>query len=258
MVILQFCLRLLAFNQTLTKASIVSIVAVMAMPGCSTPSAIPESYDLPTILDLQIPLAQKAILNYADEHDGQLPDTSLGEQLAIRAVKLRTRTTDELNATGENITINEFIDGGAYIYRSALDTFILASAGRVVQTKDGNIQSNLWFVYQGRYSHKGKIIDDKTWYLENADLFLDAMRSSGGQSRNDWNYSAWAIRQIYFAVSKANGKAAADALVDQFVKDAIETGIARVPSGMTPRQAAFGGAEGNSVTKPSLAPPASI
>ena len=111
--------------------------------------------------------------------------------------------------------------------------------------------------YQGRYTRDGKIIDDKTSYLENADLFINAMRSAGGQSNNDWNYSAWAIGRIYVAVTNAEGKAAADKMVDQFVKQAIATGLARVPNGMTPRQAAFGGVEGNPSTKSALSPPAS-
>lgn len=236
--------------------SAIIVLTIAALTGCSTPTAIPESYDLPTILDLQIPLVQQAILEYAQEHDDRLPETSLGEQIAIRAVKQRMRTIDELDATGQKITLKEFIDGGAYIYRPAKDTFILAAAGRVVRIQDGNVQSNIWFIYQGRYSRNGNIIDEKTSYLENADLFVDAMRSAGGQSQNDWNYSAWAIGRIYVAVTNADGKTAADKIVDQFVKEAIATGLARVPNGMTPRQAAFGGVEGNPSTKSALSPPA--
>jgi hypothetical protein len=82
------------------------------------------------------------------------------------------------------------------------------------------------------------------------------MRSAGGQSQNDWNFSAWAIGRIYVAITNAEGKAAADKMVDQFVKEAIATGLARVPNGMTPRQAAFGGVEGNPSTKSALSPPA--
>ena len=251
----KFVVALMTTAGKITSAFIV--LSLAAMTGCSTPPAIPESYDLPTILDLQIPLVQKAILEYAEEHGDRLPVTSLGEQIAIRAVKQRMRTIDELDAAGGKITLNEFIDGGAYIYRPAKDTFILAAAGRVVRIQDGNVQSNIWFIYQGRYSRHGNIIDEKTSYLENADLFVDAMRSAGGQSQNDWNFSAWAIGRIYVAITNAEGKAAADKMVDQFVKEAIATGLARVPNGMTPRQAAFGGVEGNPSTKSALSPPAS-
>ena len=251
----KFVVALMTTAGKITSAFIV--LSLAAMTGCSTPPAIPESYDLPTILDLQIPLVQKAILEYAEEHGDRLPETSLGEQIAIRAVKQRMRTIDELDAAGGKITLKEFIDGGAYIYRPAKDTFILAAAGRVVRIQDGNVQSNIWFIYQGRYSRHGNINDEKTSYLENADLFVDAMRSTGGQSQNDWNFSAWAIGRIYVAITNSEGKTAADKMVDQFVKEAIATGLARVPNGMTPRQAAFGGVEGNPSTKSALSPPAS-
>lgn len=251
----QFGFRLMTRAGSMTKTCIVLVLA--GISGCSTPSAIPESYDLPAILDLQIPLVQNAILEYAEEHEGQLPETSFGEQLAIRAVKQRSRSIDELDAAGEQITMNEFIDGGAYIYRPAKETFILAAAGRVVRIQKGQVKSFSWFAYQGRYSHQGKIIEEKTSYLENEALFVDAMRSAGGQSQNDWNYSAWAISRIYLAVSNADGKGFADKTVDDFVKQAIATGLARVPNGMTPRQAAFGGVEGNPKTTSALSPPAS-
>lgn len=243
--------------QSMTKAGIALALTVAAMSGCSTPSAIPGSYDLPTILDLQIPLVQKAILEYASEHDDRLPATSVGEQLAIRAVKERKRSIDEMDAAGNKITLIEFIDGGAYIYRPAKDEFVLSAAGRIVRVEQGKVQSCTWFAYQGRYNRNGKIVEEKTFYLENSDLFINAMRSAGGQSNNDWNFSAWAIGRIYVAVTNADGKSTADQMVDDFVKESIATGLARIPSGMTPRQAAFGGVEGNPQTKSALSPPTS-
>ena len=247
--------RLLTITGKFTSAFIVLTLA--AMSGCSTPSAIPETYDLPTILDLQIPLVHHAILEYAAKHEDRLPATSVGEQLAIRAVKERSRSIDEMDAAGDKITLTEFIDGSSYISRPAKDEFILSAAGRVVKVQQEIVQSYTWFAYQGRYTREGKIVDDKTSYLENADLFINAMRSAGGQSQNDWNYSAWAIGRIYVAVTNAEGKVAADKMVDDFIKRAIATGLARVPNGMTPRQAAFGGVEGNPSTKSALSPPAS-
>ncbi len=247
--------RFLTITGKITSALIV--LSLTAMTGCSTPSAIPDSYDLPTILDLQIPLVQHAILEYAGDHQDRLPATSVGEQLAIRAVKERSRSIDEMDAAGNKITLTEFIDGGSYISRPAKDEFILSAAGRVIRVQQEQVQSYTWFAYQGRYTRDGKIIDEKTTYLENADLFINAMRSAGGQSSNDWNYSAWAIGRIYLAVTNAEGKGTADKFVDDFIKEAIATGLARVPSGMTPRQAAFGGVEGSPSTKSALSPPAS-
>ena len=104
----KLCFRLLTITGKFTSAFIVLTLA--AMSGCSTPSAIPETYDLPTILDLQIPLVHHAILEYAVEHEDRLPATSVGEQLAIRAVKERSRSIDELDAAGDKITLTEFID----------------------------------------------------------------------------------------------------------------------------------------------------
>jgi hypothetical protein len=250
----KIAVALMTTTGKITSAFIV--LSLAAMTGCSTPSAIPETYDLPTILDLQIPLVQQAILKYVQEHDDRLPATSVGEQLAIRAVTERSRSIDEMDAAGDKITLTEFIDSGSYIFRPAKDEFILSAAGRIVRVQQETIQSYTWFAYHGRYSLNGNIIDEKTSYLENADLFVDAMRSADGQSQNDWNYSAWAIGRIYVAVTNAEGKAAADKMVDQFVKEAIATGLARVPNGMTPRQAAFGGVRGNPSTKSALSPPA--
>ena len=133
--------RLLTITGKFTSAFIVLTLA--AMSGCSTPSAIPETYDLPTILDLQIPLVHNAILEYAAEHEDRLPATSVGEQLAIRAVKERSRSIDEMDAAGDKITLTEFIDGGSYISRPAKDEFILSAAGRVVSNTNAG-SGSLW------------------------------------------------------------------------------------------------------------------
>ncbi len=218
--------------------------------GCSTPSALPAHYQLPTLLRSEIPLAQAAILKYAQEHDDHLPGTVVGEQLAMRAMAVRESSVNEVDAAGSPVTVAESIDGVAYLYRPAQDNFILTVCGRVLRTVPGAPSPMCaWFVYQGRYSEKGEVIEDRTSYLENTELFIDSMRATTHPTA--WNSSAWAINRCYTAVVAANGLASADGMVEHFVKAAIATGRARVPTGMPPRQAAFGG----TVAKSSAAPP---
>lgn len=250
--------RCISMAFTLTFSLAFSMALVTGMTACSTPTAIPTKYDLPTILDLELPHAQRAILKHAKDRDDQLPENSLGEQIVIRAIKQRNRSVEELDAGGNTVTMDETIDSVAYVFRPARDTFILAVGGRVVRTPVGGGSALCaWFAYQGRYSNEGEIIEDHTSYLENADLFIDAMRSTANQV--PWNTSAWAITRIYLAVVDAKGEEAANAMVDRFVKDALATDRARVPSGMTPRQAAFGGVKSikDVKGKSSALPPAS-
>ncbi len=217
--------------------------------GCSTPNPIPSKYDLPAILDVEIPSVQRAILKYAKEHGGRLPDTSMGEQTAMRAIGQRFRTEQETDAGGDSFTVEQSIDGVAYIFRPAKDTFILTVGGHVTRTPtEGGSAGCTWFSFQGRYTNSGEVVIDQTSYLENDNLFIDAMRSTS--NRGSWNSSAWAISKIYLAVAGATGKEFADATVDGFVKDAVASGLARVPSDMTPRDAAFGGVK-STPTKPS-------
>ncbi len=241
----------LSFHRQFASTCVVAAISLVGLVGCSTPSAIPESYELPTLLNLQLPLAQQSILRYAKDHDGRLPESSLGEQIAVRAIKQRKRTTEELDSTGGKITIDEYIDGGAYVFRPAKDAFILAAAGHIVRTPSGGRTPVwTWFAFQGRYSNSGEVIEDQTSYLENADLFVDAMRSTTNQV--SWNASAWAIGRIYKAAVDASSAAAADVMVDRLIKDAIATDLARVPTGMSPREAAFGGTKDKAISN--LAP----
>ncbi len=226
-----------------------TIATVTMLTGCSTPHAIPSKYDVPAILDIGLPLAQRAVLEYADAHHGRLPETSPGEQIVVRSVTQRNRTIEEVDASGTPVSIVETIDSIAYVYRPARETFILAVGGHIVGTPVGGGDSiNTWFAFHGRYDDQGHIIPDKTSYFENADLFIDAMRSTSNEG--SWNSSAWAISTTYLAVLAVKGEATTDAIVDRFVKAAVATGLARVPSDMTPREAAFGGVKSNSMALP--------
>lgn len=234
-------------QRTLRTIGLCFVVA--AATGCSTPSAIPTGYPIPALLQSELPSAQQAILKYADDHDGQLPETTVGEQIVMRAMATRVRAVEELDAAGTPVTVAESIDGIAYLYRPAQDTFILTVCGRVVRSSVGSATPMCaWFCYQGRYSSEGAVIDDRTTYLENTELFIDAMRSTTHTTA--WNSSAWAIAQCYGAVTTSNGQQSADGMVDHFIKAAIATGRARVPTGMPPRQAAFGGAAGKTTLPP--------
>ncbi|MSR44690.1 MAG: hypothetical protein EXS15_04935 [Phycisphaerales bacterium] len=215
-----------------------SVLAVAT--GCSTPPAVPVEFNIPTIAATQVPVARNAILKYARKHQGSLPDTSNGEQITLRSVKTFSRTGQEMDSAESLVQIEEHIDGLAYAYRPAQTTFVIAVAGRVIRTPVGGGEGSCaWFCFQGRYDDKGVINMDLTTYHENAELFVDAMRST--THRTGWNSSAWAITKCNFAVRAARGASEADAMVDRFVMDAIATGRARVPDGMPPRQAAFGG-----------------
>lgn len=222
---------------------------VATITGCATPSALPTGYRVPMLLQSALPAAQQAILKYADEHDGQLPETTIGEQFAMRAITTRTLANEELDAAGTPVTVSESIDGIAYLYRPAQDTFILTVCGRVVRSAQGApTPMCAWFCFQGRYSSKGAVIDDRTTYLENTELFIDAMRSTTHTAA--WNSSAWAITRCYASVIASNGQKSADGMVDHFIKEAIATGRARVPTGMPPRQAAFGGVGSKTTSTP--------
>lgn len=195
---------------------------------------------MPELLQSELPSAQQAILKYAHEHNDQLPETTIGEQIAMRAIAIRNRSVDELDAARSLVTVAQYIDDIAYLYRPAQDTFILTLCGRVVRTSQGApTPMCAWFCYQGRYSDNGTVIEDRTTYYENTELFIDAMRATTHTTA--WNSSAWAITRCYAAVVAANGQQSADGMVAHFIKEAIATGRARVPTGMAPRQAAFGG-----------------
>ncbi|MSQ89980.1 MAG: hypothetical protein EXS01_01100 [Phycisphaerales bacterium] len=220
---------------------IVGLCLVLAVAtGCSTPPAIPADFQVPPLAASQIPRARAAILDYARSHDGRLPDTSLGEQIVLRTVDQLSQTVEEVDSTGVIVTRQQFIDGVAYAFRPAQSTFILAIAGRVVRSASaGGAGGCAWFCFVGRYDDSGHLILDQTTYVDNAELFVDAMRAT--THRASWNSSAWAITKCNHAMVASSGDALADGMVAHFVQQAIATGRARVPNGMPPRQAAFGG-----------------
>ncbi len=208
--------------------------------GCATPSALPPGTDVPLIVRDALPVAHSAIFEWARAHDDQVPPTSTGESIAIDAIKERSKAFDELDASGNPVTVTEAIDAIAYAYRPAHDQCVLAVAGHILrQSKGGGPPRCAWYCYRGRYTKDGVIIPDETTYFENADLFVDAMRGTSHQVA--WNSSAWAVNRIFEAMASSQGEPMADALADSFVSSAIATGRARVPTGMPPRKAAFGG-----------------
>jgi len=223
---------------------------IFASTGCSFPSAVPSDLQLPSLVSRELPNAQRAIVKYGKGRNGRLPQDSLGEQIAHRAVKQRSQTVEEVDAGGNRVSILETIDGVGYNFRPARETFVLVFAGHVTQTPiGGGASSCTWFKFEGRYGSRGEVLVDDTSYLENADLFEDAMRSTSNKA--DWNTSAWAISRINIAITNASGAAVADAMVSGFINGAIASGLARVPTDMTPRQAAFGGIDGVTANPPS-------
>lgn len=229
--------------------------ACLTIAGCATPRAVPTNLRLPSIVASALPVAHSALLAWSKAHDDRVPDTSAGEQIVLQSLVVREATTQELNAAGEMVSMSEFIDSAAYAFRPAQEQFLLAVAGHVIRKPAGGGRSMIgWYCYKGRYTRDGEIIEDQTVYLENAELFIDAMR---GTSHNvPWNSSAWAVTHIFNALVAQQGEASAEAMVQRFVRDAVESGRARVPSGMPPRQAAFGGVAPKTPTAPSATPPA--
>lgn len=216
------------------------IAIAAAAAGCATPSAIPPGVNAPSVVKTALPAAHRALLDWSSAHDDQIASTSTGESIVLQAVTTRELALDELDAAGNPVVITEYIDGLAYAYRPAHEQFVLAVAGHIVRKPKGGGQPQCaWYCFRGRYTNDGVIIPDETTYYENAELFVDAMRGTSHQV--PWNSSAWGVIRIYQAVSATQGEAIADALSDQFVSAAIATGRARVPSGMPPRKAAFGG-----------------
>ncbi len=226
-----------------------SLGLMAAAAGCATPAAIPPGLNAPSIVLAALPLAHEAIFDWANDHDDVLPVTSAGEALVLAAVKTRSSMSEELDAGGNLVETTETIDGLAYAYRPAHEQCVLAVAGHIVRRpKGGGAPMCAWYCYKGRYTSDGVILPDETTYYENAELFVDAMRGTSHQV--PWNSSAWGITRIFEAVSAAQGAPTADRLADQFVSGAIATGRARVPTGMPPRKAAFGGVSGRGSNGP--------
>ncbi|MSR28706.1 MAG: hypothetical protein EXS03_03910 [Phycisphaerales bacterium] len=228
-----------------TRAALAATIAFMT--GCATPSAIPEGTNAPSIVRTALPAAHRALFDWAEAHDDKMPDTSTGESIVLQAVSTRSLSTDEIDAGGNPVQLTETIDALAYAYRPAQDQCVLAVAGHIVRKPTGGgTPLCAWYCYRGRYTNEGVIIPDQTTYFENAELFVDAMRGTSHQV--PWNSSAWAINRIFDVVSASQGASMADALSVSFVKSAIATGRARVPTGMAPRQAAFGGISSRGAT----------
>jgi hypothetical protein len=222
-------------------------IGTMFAVGCATPSAFPPGTDVPLLVRDELPVAHEAIFDWAGSHNGNVPSTSIGEGIALDAIKERTRTFDELDAAGNPVEVTETIDAVAYAYRPAHEQCVLAVAGHIVrQPKGGGTPRCAWYCYRGRYTSDGVVLPDETTYFENADLFIDAMRGTSHQVA--WNSSAWAINRIYGAMTASQGRELTDTLVDSFVASATATGRARVPTGMPPRQAAFGGLSNRGAT----------
>lgn len=237
----------------ITAAS--AIAACLASFGCATPQAVPSEIRLPTIVSNALPIAHKALLDWSKEHDDQVASTSAGEEIVLQSLVVRESTTQELDAGGEAVSVSEYIDTAAYAFRPAQEQFLIAVAGHVIRKGASDGRSMIgWYCYKGRYTREGAIIEDQTTYLENAELFIDAMRGTSHQV--PWNSSAWAITHIFDSIVAQQGEPAAEAMVQRFVKDAIASGRARVPKGMPPRQAAFGGVPPKTTKTPSATPPA--
>ncbi len=232
-----------------TYRTLQQVVLFASVAGCATPSALPPGIVLPSRLQDEIPAAHAAILKYAADHDDALPETPAGERIISSAIAQRTSSSDELDAAGTPTTLVESIDGIAYLCTVEQETFVMILCGRRTQMTQGSATPICaWFSYRGCYSHDGEVMPRHTTYLENTELFLDAIRSTAHPT--GWNSSAWAIKRCYDAVAAAHGTASADGMVAHFVEAAVDTGRARVPAGMTPRQAAFGGTPDEATATP--------
>lgn len=230
-------LRRKAFTTVLLAASGLWSAMGCANTGGTIPGAI-----VPSLVATQAAAARNSIVS-AHSDSGKLPNNSAGEERILQAIQQRSKTADEMDGGGNPIKLTETIDGIAYDYLPARNRFLIAWAGRVVRApEDGSTPSCTWYCFRGVYEPNGSLVRDKSQYVENSRLFLAAMRNTA--SSVPWNCEAWAITEIYRQSVKQSGAAQADAMVQDFIDQALATGQARVLQQKTPREMAFGGKGG--------------
>jgi hypothetical protein len=223
-------------------AMLLAAAGLSAVVGCAnTGGTIPGAL-APSIVTTQIPEAQRSILA-ANETEGRLPNNSAGDEILMQAIRNRTQTMDESDGGGNRVKLTETIDGIAYDYLPARNRFLIAIAGRIVRAPDdGGTPNCTWYCFRGVYDTDGALVRDKSQYVENARLFLSAMRNTANNV--PWNCEAWAITEINRQAVKQTGSAQAEAMVQGFIDQAMATGQARVLQQKTPREMAFGGKGG--------------
>lgn len=230
-------LRRNAFTTILCAA-----VGLWSATGCaSSGGAIPGAI-VPSFISTQVSAACTSI-SAAHTDLGRLPNNSSGEERILQAIRQRSQTRDETDGGGNPIKVTEMIDGIAYDYLPARNRYLIAVAGRVVRApEDGSTPSCTWCCFRGVYEANGSLVRDKSQYVENSRLFLSAIRNTAGMT--PWNCEAWAITEIYRQAVKQSGTAQADAMVQDFIDQAMATGQARITPPKTPREMAFGGKGG--------------
>jgi len=222
--------------------TLITTAALLSATGCASPGGSIPGATVPSLVSTQVSTACRSIVS-AHSDGGKLPNTSDGEERILQAIRNRSQTLDETDGGGNPVKLTETIDGVAYDYLPARNRFLIALAGRVVRApQDGSTPSCTWYCFRGVYEPDGSLVRDKSQYVENSRLFLAAMRNTA--SSVPWNCEAWAITEIYRQSVKQSGAAQADAMVQDFIDQALATGQARVLQEKTPREMAFGGKGG--------------
>lgn len=216
--------------------------ALSGAVGCANTGGTIPGTAAPSLVTSQVASAKSGIVAVHGE-TGKLPNNSAGEELLLQAFRLRSQSLDETDGGGNRVKLTETIDGIAYDYLPARDRFLIAVAGRIVRApEDGGTPNCTWYCFRGVYEPNGALVRDKSQYLENARLFVAAMRNTANSV--PWNCEAWAITEVYRQAVKQSGASQADAMVQDFIDQAMATGQARVVQGKTPRETAFGGKGG--------------
>lgn len=230
-------LRRRAFTTILLAA-----FGIWCAPGCASSGGSIPGASVPSLVSTQVSAACTSI-SAAHNDVGKLPNNSAGEGQILQAIRQRSQTRDETDGGGNPIKLTEMIDGIAYDYLPARNRFLIAVAGRVVSApEDGSTPTCTWYCFHGVYEANGSLVRNKSQYVENSRLFLSAIRNTAGMI--PWNCEAWAITEIYRQAVKQSGTAQADAMVKDFVDQAMATGQARITPPKTPREMAFGGKSG--------------
>jgi len=229
-------------RQKVFTTILIATAGFLSATGCASPGGSIPGATVPSLVSTQVSTACSSIVS-AHSDEGKLPNNSGGEERILQAIRNRSQTLDETDGSGNPVKLTETIDGIAYDYLPARNRFLIAVAGRIVRApEDGSTPSCTWYCFRGVYETNGSLVRDKSQYVENSRLFLAAMRNTANNV--PWNCEAWAITEINRQAVKQSGAAQADAMVQDFLDQAMATRQARVLQNKTPREMAFGGKGG--------------